>query len=349
MNGDRRATVAGFAGAVLVLLVLFWLVGVDEILAALANADPLIVTALVPIALFWLSSWGMALYTVLRAIDDPVSAPKAVMLYTAAVFANNVTPFGQAGGEPLTALLISKATDSEYENGLAAIASVDALHFVPSVGLATIGLAFFTVQAVTFGRNLRIASVAVGILALAIPVAAYMGWRYRYELEAAVVRLLTPIIRALGRLIPRQHPPDPAVIEHRIEGFFEAIDRVANSPRRLAFALGFSLSGWLALTSSLWLSVYALGYDVPFAAVLVVIPVGALASATPLPGGLGGIETAFVVLLISTTGIPAAAASAAVVIHRGATYWLPTLIGGGSAAALGARRGQERPVDREGD
>ncbi|MFB6178521.1 MAG: YbhN family protein [Halorientalis sp.] len=344
MSGDRRATVAGFAGAVLVLLVLFWFVGIGDVLDTLASANPLVVAALVPVALFWLSSWGMALHSVLQAIDDPVSAPTAIMLYMGAVFANNVTPFGQAGGEPLTALLISKATDSEYETGLAAIASVDALHFVPSVGLATLGLAYFAVRTVTLGRNLKIASAAVGALALAIPVAAYVGWRYRYELEAAVVRLFTPVIRTLGRLIPRQEPPDPAVIEHRIEGFFTAIDRVANDRERLVLTLGFSLLGWLGLTTSLWLSVYALGYDIPFAAVLVVIPVGALASATPLPGGLGGIETAFVVLLVSTTGIPAAAASAAVVIHRGATYWLPTLLGGGATAAFGVRRGEEPPI-----
>ncbi|WP_136718058.1 lysylphosphatidylglycerol synthase transmembrane domain-containing protein [Halorientalis salina] len=340
MNGDRRATVAGFAGAVLVLLVLFWFVGIDEILAALSGANRVIVAALVPVAVLWLCAWGMALYTVLQAIDNPVSAPMAVLLYTAAMFANNVTPFGQAGGEPITALLISQAADSEYESGLAAIASVDALHFVPSVVLATSGLAFFAVETVTLGRNLQIAAVAVGGLAVAIPVAVYLGWRYRYELEAAVVRLLTPVIRALGRLVPRLSPPDPDVIEHRIEGFFVAIDRVASSRRRLALALGFSLAGWLALTSSLWLSVVALGYDIPFAAVLVVIPVGAIASGTPLPGGLGGIETAFVVLLVSTTGIPAAAAGAAVVIHRVATYWLPTLAGAGVAAAFGARREQ---------
>jgi len=347
MNGDRRATVAGFAGALLVLLVLFWVVGIDEVLAALSGANRLVVAALVPVAVLWLCAWGMALYTVLRAIDDPVSAPTAVLLYTAAMFANNVTPFGQAGGEPFTALLISQAADSEYENGLAAIASVDALHFVPSVALATGGLTFFAVDTVTLGRNLRLAAVAVGLLALAIPAVAYVGWRYRYEVEDVVVRLLTPVIRGLGRLVPRRSPPDPDVIEHRIEGFFVAIDRVANSRRRLALALGFSFAGWLALTSSLWLSVIALGYDIPFAAVLVVIPVGALASGAPLPGGLGGIEAAFVVLLVSTTGIPAAAAGAAVVIHRVATYWLPTLAGAGVAASFGARRGRDPPTEEK--
>lgn len=341
MDGERRATVAGFAGAVLVLVVLFWLVGVDNILAALASASPLIVATLLPVALVWLSSWGLALHTVLDALDEPVSVPRAIMLYTAAVFANNITPFGQAGGEPFIALLISQSADSEYENGLAAIASVDALHFIPSVGLATAGLALFAIRTVSLGRNLLIATGAVAVLAVAIPVAAYMGWRYRYELEAVVVRVFTPVIRAIGRLIPRQTPPDASVIERRIEGFFLAIDRVANSRRRLLVMLGFSLAGWVALATSLWLSVFALGYTIQFAAVMVVVPVGAIASATPLPGGLGSIETAFVVLLISTTGIPAAAASAAVVIHRGATYWLPTLLGGGAAAALGAAPGQE--------
>jgi hypothetical protein len=342
MVGDRTATLLGFAGAIVVLLLLFWLVGVDDVLAALSRADLAIVALVIPVALVWLSSWGLALDTVLDALGAPITAAKAILVFSAAVFSNNVTPFGQAGGEPLSALLISRAADSEYETGLAAIASVDALHFVPSVGLATIGLTFFAIETVTLGRNLLIATVAVAALAVAIPVAAYVGWRYRYELEAAVVRAFTPVIRAAGRIVPGREPPNPAVIERRIEGFFTAIDRVAGSRPTLVRAIAFSLTGWLALATSLWLSVTALGEPIPFAAALVVIPVGSIAGITPLPGGLGGIEAAFVVLLISTTGISPAVASAAVVIHRGATYWLPTVIGGGTAAALGARHGRQR-------
>ena len=342
MNGDRSATVLGFAAAVVVLAVLFWLVGVGEVLEALAGADPGIVALLVPVAFVWLSSWGLALYTVLRVLGTPVSAPMAVLVFSAAVFSNNVTPFGQAGGEPISGLLISEAADSEYETGLAAIASVDALHFLPSVGLATVGLTTVILGTVSLGRNLRIAAVAVGVLVLTIPVVAYLGWRYRFEVEAVVTRLFTPVIRALSRLVPGRSEPSPDVVGDRIEGFFAAIDRVAASRRTVGAAVGCSLSGWLALSVSLWLSALALGYAVPFAAVLLVVPVGSIAGITPLPGGLGGIEAAFVVLLVSTTGIPAATASAAVVLHRGATYWLPTFVGGGTAAALGARRSQRR-------
>jgi len=345
MDGNRRTTVLGFVGAITVLVALFWLVGVDSILAALSTARLSVVALVVPVALVWLSAWGMALYTVLNALGTPISAPKAALVFAGAVFSNNVTPFGQAGGEPVSALLISRAADSEYETGLAAIASVDALHFLPSVGLATVGLGIFAVETVSLGRNLLIAAAAVGLLAAAIPVAAYLGWRYRYELEATVVRVFTPVVRAIARLIPGRTPPEAAAIEERIESFFEAIDRVAGSRSTLVAAVGFSLLGWLALGTSLWLSVYALGTTIPFAAVMIVIPVGSIAGFTPLPGGLGGIETAFVILLVSTTPVAAATASAAIVIHRGATYWLPTVIGGGVAVALGATHAQKQIED----
>jgi len=334
---QRGATVLGFAAAVVVLGVLFWFVGVDEVVTTLEATRLSVAVLVLPVAACWLSAWGLALHTVLRALGTPVSRPKAVLVFSAAIFSNNVTPFGQAGGEPLSALLISEAADTEYETGLAAIASVDALHFVPSVGLATVGLGFFAVRTVSLGRNLVIAALAVGGLAVAIPVAAYVGWRYRYEVERTVVGLLTPLVRGVGRLLRREQV-SPAAIERRIEGFFAAIDRIAASRRTIGLALGLSLAGWLSLATSLWLSVFALGEVVPFAAALVVIPVGSIAGIAPLPGGLGGIEAAFVVLLVSTTGIPAATAGAAVVIHRGATYWLPTLVGGGTAAALGVRR-----------
>ena len=67
-----------------------------------------------------------------------------------------------------------------------------------------------------------------------------------------------------------------------------------------------------------------------------VVPVGSIAGATPLPGGLGGLEAAFIALLVPTAGVSASGATAAVLIHRGATYWLPTLFGGGAAAVIGA-------------
>jgi len=126
-----------------------------------------------------------------------------------------------------------------------------------------------------------------------------------------------------------------ADVEHRIEGFFGAIERVAGSRKTLLEAVGFSALGWLAMCCSLWLSLFALGHTVEFTAVLLVVPIGAVAGMTPLPGGLGGVDAVLIALLVSTTGVTGGAAGAAVLVHRAATYVFPTVVGGGVAFALG--------------
>ncbi|MFB6201494.1 MAG: YbhN family protein [Halorhabdus sp.] len=335
---NRQATIAGFAGATAVLAVLFWFVGVGEIIEALRQAELPFLVAVVVFAGLWLCSWGMALHTVLGALDHPIRARSAILVFSAAVFANNVTPFGQAGGEPVSALLISEAADSDYETGLAAIASVDTLHFVPSIGLATVGLGAFAIRIASLGRNLLFAAVAVGLLATAFLAGALVGWRYRYELERVVVSVFTPIVQRLLGSVPRLEPPTASDIEQRIEGFFQSIDRVASNRRTLLVASLYSTMGWLSLSTALWLSLAAIGHVVPFIVPLAVVPVASIAAITPLPGGLGGIETVFIALLVSTTGIVGSVAGAAVVIYRVATFWFPVVLGGSVAAMLGTRR-----------
>jgi len=335
MNGDRWATVVGFLGAALVLAALVWVVGIEDILSELRGIELRLLLVILGVAVVWLVLWGMALRTVLGALDAPISVAMSGLVFAGAVFSNNVTPFGQAGGEPVSGYLISRATDREYETGLAAIASVDALHFVPSIAYAVVGLTFVLAGAAQFGRNLIFATTALVVLAVGIPAAAYVGWQYRYDLEAAVVRAVTPVVRSLGRVVPRRSPPTAEAIERRIEGFFAAIERVATNRTTILEAIGFSALGWLAMCTSLWLSVYALGHTVPFSAVLLVVPMGAVAGMTPLPGGLGGVDAVLIALLVSTTGITGGVAGAAVLVHRGATYVFPTVVGGGVAFALG--------------
>lgn len=336
LDVDLRTTGIGFLAALVVLAVVVTLVGIGDTIAALAQADPPTVGLMLLVALGWLVAWGLALRTVLGVIGPALTPSTAVLVFAGATFANNVTPFGQAGGEPVSALLISRVTNSNYETGLAAIASVDALNFVPSVTLGLVGLGYLGATAV-LGRRLRIAAVVVAVMALAIVVGGYLGWRHRYEVEAAVVRALTPVFRLGGRIHPRRRPPSSRVVERRIEAFFLAVDRVAADRQSLVLALGFSALGWLCLVTSLWLALLALGYRVPFPIVLAVIPIGGLASVTPLPGGLGGVEAVLIGLLPTATGITPSVAAAAVLVHRSGTYWLPTVVGAGAGAALGTR------------
>jgi uncharacterized protein (TIRG00374 family) len=341
MSGGRiRATVLGFAGVFVVFAVLLWFAGVDDLLSQLANADLRLVALVFLATLGWLAAWGFSLRTVLGVLGVSLSIPRAFLVFTGAMFSNNVTPFGQAGGEPITALLISRVTDTEYETGLAAIASVDTLNFVPSITIAVVGVGYYVTE-VTLGANNRLELVlmAVALLAVGVPTLGYLGWQRRYQLESRVVGVVTPLVRRVATRLPRVPVPTVDGIERRIDGFFRAIERVATNPRRLALALGLSALGWLFQMLALWLSFRAIGTPIPLSVALFVVPIGAIAGVTPLPGGAGGIESVLVLLLVAAP-LPAVTepvALAAVVVFRGAVYWTPTLLGGLVTGIVGFR------------
>lgn len=323
----------GFVGACVVFAALFWLIDVERFLTALGHARHNIIGAVVLVGFVWLVSWSLAFRTVLTVLGVKISVVRSLFVFASALFMNNITPFGQAGGEPVAAAVISQLTDIEYERGLASIASVDAIHFGPSIAFALFGLAYYATFA-TLGQYLIIATVIVVALAITVPGLLYLAWRYRYTLERRSIGALTPLIRRVGQLIPRISSPSPEAIERRVEGFFATIERIATNRRGVMVALAFSAFGWLVQILMLWSSFIALDKTIPLSLIFLIIPVANIASIVPLPGGLGGIEAVFIGLLVSTTDVNIAIITAAVTIYRTIVYGLPILVGGGTVVLV---------------
>jgi len=333
LDVDNRKVAVGFLGTAVVLAILVYFVGTSEVIDTLALLDLRSVGLISLAGLSWLAAWGACLRTVLGSLDVDVSYVRGFLLYASAAFANNVTPFGQAGGEPFSAFLISRATNAEYERSLAAIASVDSINFLPSIALALFGLSYYTARFTVGDRLVAVIGVVVA-LAIGIPALAYLAWRHRQRVKTTVTHGLAPLLRRIGRLVPGFTPPTTESVRHRVAGFFDAIARVADDRHRLARAVGFSAAGWFFMCLTLWLSLGALGHTVPLPIVFIVVPVATVASVTPLPGGAGGVEFVLVLLLVPTTGITAATAATAAIVFRGGTYWLSTALGAVSALAL---------------
>jgi uncharacterized protein (TIRG00374 family) len=336
MDVDVRGVAIGFAAAGLVLAGMVYVVGLDGVLTAIGMLQPTDIALLVVVTLGYLLAWALALRTVLAALGVEATFVEATLLFASATFANNITPFGQAGGEPFSALLVARATDSEYESALAAVASVDTINFIPSIALSGIGLAYY-IAVVAVGDELLVVAGVVAGLAVGVPVIGYILWRIRTRLQQVTVGVLHPITATVGRYVPSLPVPTRSSIRRRVRGFFRAIERVADSRITLLEALLFSAAGWTCLAGALWLSLFAIGHSVPIAAVLIAAPVGAIASVTPLPGGLGGVELAIVLIVVPITAVGPEVAASAALIYRGATYWLPTLLGGAATAWLEGR------------
>ncbi len=335
MGHSRRAAAVGIIGAVGIITALVLLVGVDRVISTLLSADPMGVGLAVVFALCWLFTWSIMLRMVLATLDASISPIRGFFVYSGALFANNITPFGQAGGEPIAAALISKASDTRYETGLVSIASVDVINVVPSISLVLVGAGYYATTTAV-GQEIETAVGSALVLLTAIAVLLVVIWRYRYQV---INRLPGVIAPRLGRFGLTRLDAETLEVElaDRIQRFFEDIERVATSPWRLSIIVGLSLTGWLFQTASLTAAFAALGYSVSPAILLFVIPLANVAGATPMPGGVGGIEAVFVTLLIPTTGIEAAAITAAVLLYRGIVYGLPVVIGGATMAAFGVR------------
>ena len=331
----RRVIVFSVVGVVAVFALLFALVGIDRIVESLASADPSFVVLTFALALCWLAAWSLMLRTVLGTLGVSVPRVQAFFIYAGAVFANNVTPFGQAGGEPIAALLISKVSDARYETSLAGIASVDVLNVVPSLSLVFVGVGYYATTAAV-GERLETAVVSAVVLIAIVVLVLVAVWRHRESIAEGFPAVVGPL---LVRLAPSRF--DSATLEAdltaRLHQFFENIQRVAVDRRRLVTVVGLSLTGWLFQAAALLAAFAALGHTVPPYVVVFAIPLANLAGVTPLPGGLGGIEAAFVALLVPTTAVPVASITAAVLIFRGAIYWMPVVIGGLSTSTYGVR------------
>ncbi|MFB6235811.1 MAG: YbhN family protein [Halopenitus sp.] len=332
-----RTFVVGFAAAAVVLGLLASLIGVEDLLRELSRANPRDVAIVVGVHVIWLITWGLALRAVLAALDISVRPGKSILLFTAGMATNNVTPLGQAGGEPFTALLYSSEFGVDYEQSLAAAVSADTLNFIPSVALALGGVGWLTLTA-SVDDDLLTVVVAAAAVAFLVLLAARPVWQRRSSVAGGIADLITSPFQTVARVIPRFSPPTRADVVQRIEGFLRAVERVGTDPRRLALALTFSIAGWSMQAIGLWVAFAAVGASIPFALALIGVTLTPLAGATPMPGGTGGIEAALIALFVAAPiGVGTPTIAAAIAIYRVVNYWLPTLSGGAVALAVASR------------
>jgi glycosyltransferase 2 family protein len=177
-----------------------------------------------------------------------------------------------------------------------------------------------------------VAGLAANLLLIAVFFARtghHNSGHFGFHIHQWVLVLITGVLvgGALFGLTPRGR----RFYHDKIWGFIRsagtAIAEVAKSPRHLALAGLGALGGPMVQIVALGLCVHALGGNLPFVQVGAVYLGGHLvASAAPVPGGLGAFEAA-VVAGLSAIGMPVGAAASAVLIYRLLTYWLTIPVG----------------------
>jgi uncharacterized membrane protein YbhN (UPF0104 family) len=217
--------------------------------------------------------------------------------------------------------------------GLRTLAGLFALAFA---AIARGGLALGVVLSAlgVGGRSPVRATLPLAVLVVAVGIVC---WRRRDRVAAGIAAAVVPPARSLARLHLRLDAPTRSAVAERIEGLFEAVERVAADPRRLAVAVGFAALGQELTAACLWVALTAVGAPVSFLLLSGVLPLASVGTLVPSPGGAAGVEAALIGLLISVAGVAVPSASAAVFLYRTATFWAPLPLCGLLAVGFGDR------------
>ena len=322
--------VAGFAVAAALLLVLAAGTGLEKLRVTVASAEPswLVVACLSTTLAF--AAWTRGWQLVLRVADVEAPCPRLYVTYLAAMFANAVTPMGQAGGEPFIAYVLARETDATYEEGLATVVTADLLNLIASFSVAAGSLAVL-VWRIDLPDRIEPVAGALAAVAVGLVLVGAIGWQYRRGVGRAIDGRLVLIVRWLPSLTVEG-------LRERLRDLRDAFGRIADEPELLARTVVFAYLGWLCYVLPLYFAGRAFGVGLDLPVLFFIVSASLLAGYVPSPGGLGGIEAALTGLLVALAAVGSSTAYATALAYRLATYWLVVVAGGLAALALVGRR-----------
>jgi uncharacterized protein (TIRG00374 family) len=232
-------------------------------------------------------------------VPERLNLRRAGLVQVAASFVNLVTPSG-VGGMAINTRFLHRS-------------GVPPRQAVASVGVGqAVGLVLHILLVLVFGYLASTRSTS----SLSVAPALLTGL-----LAAAVLLLLAAAVGPVRRwLVAKLQPLLSGVLPRMLD--------LLQQPGRVAVGVVGQLFISLTSAGSLYFCARAFGQHPGFAAVAVANLVGgAIGSAIPTPGGIGGVETALPLALEQAAGMAASTAIPAVLLFRLLTFWLPVLPG----------------------
>jgi len=271
-------------------------------------------------------SMGSCLYVLIRSLGLGLSLVESIFLNTAVSLAHNLTPFGQAGGVPIGAAILSTRSDSNYEEFFAALSMKDLVSFVPAILVFVIGGSYILLYEQSIPDRLRPLFGIFAFMVFLICGLVLLIHRYSAVAHRLLSRLVAAVNRTVARL-PFVPTIDDEELQERLDNFSASIGDIAADRKTVVLASALATSAFLAQGTLLWLTLGAVGVEIPVALAIFIVPVSLLASGLPLPGGSGGVESVQILTILAVAGTEATTTITAVVLSRGLVFWTPIVLG----------------------
>ncbi len=330
-----------FALVLLGLYVVFRRIGFRRILRAASGADLGTIgnAALLFIASFAL--WCIRWTRVMRR-EYYRSVPAVFPAYMAGLFVNLITPGARVGGEPVRAYYMHKAFGRPKTVYLGTI-------LADKVGYASVFFGFLVVSVVFVVAFVRVPlayKLLLGGAVLGVLTVVISGFLLREQIGMRS-RLFTAILRNVYDVRPvrflRVRFPTyqhfEAYILDKMDNLFRPFARVTGSPWVAVQVVALSAISWLLVVQAHDTLFTALGADIGFAKVLVIVTISTfLGDISVSPGGLGFMEAA-IMALCAAFGVRGETAAAVTLVSRGVFYACGLSLGGACLLGLSLHYG----------
>jgi len=214
------------------------------------------------------------------------------------IFVNNVTPFGNIGGEAAVTYIISNTTDYSPGKIFSSILMSSIINFAPLGSILILGL-LLTGQ---------------------------------YTILISLTIFLSIIVILRKHLIRKKNLPNffnriPQRVLKFFKDFMGASSNLLEHKLKLIFLLGITHFAIIFDVISIVIIAEAYGGDIFSPLILLVVPLSRVANYFPTPGGSGSYEAMMIGLLTIIMNLEPIVAISTVITYRAVTYYIGLLLG----------------------
>lgn len=319
----KHKTLIFLAFGLIIMAIMLWFIGIDQVLRALTIANPLYVALAILLQVFSYFLFTLRWQFINHITDKDFSFKRLLPMVIVSLSVNNITPSGRGGGEPVRAYLLTKEAGDPFSETFATVIADRALDTFPFVILAIITIVGLMTQLTLPPAIIIVMIIAVIGIIIAVSLLIFMSIN-----EAFGIKITKWISNLAIKILKKR---DPEVIKNKIESAvegFQSTMRIMTSDKRMIYyALPLSFIIWIVEVIRVYVVFVAFGCTVSPIIIGEVFIVASLVGMIPLlPGGLGAID-GFMILLYSSSGISPSTSAAATVIERLISFWMTTIIG----------------------
>ena len=317
-----RKTILLLGISVIILLVMLWFIGIDQVITSLKLANLYIIALAIVVQVVTYFLYTLRWQILNKSADMDVNIKELLPMVLVGLAVNNITPSGRGGGEPVRAYILSNEKNYQFEDTFATVVADRALDTFPFVVLAAITIVAMTLyfDMPTWLLVVMVVAVIAIIIIMAIIIYMCINPNFGKRVDGWIIGLVRRFYKKNSEELENK-------IHKAVFGFQDTMKNLVSDKKALYYTVPLSFLIWIFEIFRVYMVFLAFGANVSLIVIGEVFIVASLVGMIPLlPGGLGTIDGSMI-LLYSSAGISSSISAAATVIERLISFWMATIIG----------------------